>query len=173
MTDRIEGPDLSADSFGGHSRPRRRKVTGQPRTWAPMNCTLDESGEASRTRCDRHIGTYRERSGRNRERLAELLIVAGIAETGRGSQKEAKKMPILNDIMGTSVKGRCSGQGRTEGQLEMRQGGKLRSALARCHRAFESAWLPVKRTRQGGSCACWTPRGAPRRVFARKHHLHT
>jgi DNA-binding FrmR family transcriptional regulator len=51
--------------------------------------------------------------------LAELFIVAGLRKMEGEARREARKMPILNDIMDNEVIGPLIRQGRAEGQLEI------------------------------------------------------
>jgi hypothetical protein len=57
------------------------------------------------------------------EALAELFIIAGLRKIEVEARREAKKMPILNDIMDNEVMGpairKGLRQGRVEGQIEM------------------------------------------------------
>ncbi len=50
---------------------------------------------------------------------AELFIVAGLRKMEGEARREARKMPILNDIMDNEVIGPLIRQGRAEGQLEI------------------------------------------------------
>jgi hypothetical protein len=51
--------------------------------------------------------------------MAELLIVACLRKRDGSVREEAKKMPILNDIMDSEVFGPLIRQGRAEGQLSL------------------------------------------------------
>jgi hypothetical protein len=53
------------------------------------------------------------------QRIAELLIVAGLRKRDRMIREEAKNMPILDDIMDSEVIGGALRQGRSEGQLTL------------------------------------------------------
>lgn len=53
------------------------------------------------------------------EALAELLIVAGLRRLGDNVRREAKLMPIQEDIMDHSVIGPAIRRSRVEGQLEL------------------------------------------------------
>ena len=58
------------------------------------------------------------------EALAELLIVAGLRRMTGAVKREAKRMPILNDIMDNEVFGPLIRQGRAEGRAEGKAEGK-------------------------------------------------
>jgi hypothetical protein len=80
---------------------------------------LTRLGERAET-----IGRILERiaAGPEAERsqaMAELLIVACLRKLDRTVREEAKKMPILNDIMDSEVFGPLLRQGRSEGQVEL------------------------------------------------------
>jgi hypothetical protein len=57
--------------------------------------------------------------GRRVEALAELFIIAGLRRMEGEARREARKMPVLNDIMDNKVVGPLLRQGRAEGQVEM------------------------------------------------------
>ncbi len=56
--------------------------------------------------------------GQRDEALAELFIFAGLRKMEDEARREAKKMPILNDIMDNRVIGPAIRQGRVEGRVE-------------------------------------------------------
>jgi hypothetical protein len=58
-------------------------------------------------------------AGERDEALTELLILAALRRLDADVKREAKKMPILNDIMEHSVFGPLIRQGRVEGQLAL------------------------------------------------------
>jgi hypothetical protein len=61
-----------------------------------------------------------EGSAENREQaMAELSILAGLRKREGEFREEAKKMPILNDIMDHEIIGPAIRQGRAEGWIEI------------------------------------------------------
>jgi predicted transposase YdaD len=59
------------------------------------------------------------RSGKRDRALAELFIITGLRRMEDETRREAKKMPVLNDIMDNKVIGPAIRQGRVEGQVEI------------------------------------------------------
>ena len=66
------------------------------------------------------------------EGLAELLIVAGLRRMTGEVKREAKRMPILNDIMDNEVFGPLIRQGRAEGRAE----GQMEILLGQIEKRF-------------------------------------
>jgi len=120
MKDRIETPDLSfrfhlvdirdpdgvallaSRNLGDNVLVILTRLGARPDT---VRCILDRIAHAPAAARD--------------EAFAELLIVAGLRKPGGEIKTEAKKMPILNDIMDHGVIGPLIRQGRAEGQMEM------------------------------------------------------
>lgn len=68
--------------------------------------------------------------------LAELFIVAGLRKLGDEVREEAKKMPILTDIMDHDVIGPLLRQGRAEGRVEGRIEGQMEILLLLMKKRF-------------------------------------
>jgi len=128
MQDRIEGPDVSlrfhlvdirdldgeqlleSANAGDNVLAILTRLGGQPKT---VRRILARIAAGSPEECD--------------QALAELFIFAGLRKMEVEARREAKKMPILNDIMDNRVigpairKGLRQGlrQGRVEGQMEI------------------------------------------------------
>jgi hypothetical protein len=58
-------------------------------------------------------------AGDRDDALAELFIVSGLRRMEAEARREARNMPVLNDIMKNKVVGPLLRQGRAEGQVEM------------------------------------------------------
>ncbi len=73
----------------------------------------------------------------NRETaFLELLILSGLRKLDEEVRREAKRMPILNDIMDHSVLGPVLRQGRAEGKAEGRAEGQLELLLGQAEKRF-------------------------------------
>lgn len=70
--------------------------------------------------------------------MAELLIVACLRKRDIAVREEAKKMPILNDIMDSEVFGPLIRQGRAEGRAEGRSEGQMTLLLRLVEKRFGS-----------------------------------
>lgn len=68
--------------------------------------------------------------------LAELFILAGLRKMTGTVEREAKKMPILNDIMDDEVIGPLIRQGRDEGRVEGRVEGQLSLLMRQIEKRF-------------------------------------
>jgi predicted transposase YdaD len=68
--------------------------------------------------------------------LAELFIIAGLRKIEVQARREAKKMPILNDIMDNKVIGPLLRQGRAEGRAAGRVEGQVEMLLSQIEKRF-------------------------------------
>jgi len=75
-------------------------------------------------------------AGARDEALAELFIFAGLRKIELQARREARKMPILNDIMDNKVIGPAIRQGRAEGRAEGRVEGQVEMLLSQVERRF-------------------------------------
>ena len=120
MKDRVEGPDIS---YRFHLVDIR-DLDGE-RLLA--SASLSDNVIAILTRLGREPDTVRRilqriaagRPGEREQAMSELLIVACLRKLDSKIKREAKKMPILNDIMDSEVFGPLIRQGRAEGQMDM------------------------------------------------------
>ncbi len=72
------------------------------------------------------------------EALVELSIVAGLRRLTGEVKREARKMPILNDIMDNEIFGPAIRQGRAEGRAEGRTEGQIEILLRQAEKRFGS-----------------------------------
>jgi len=68
--------------------------------------------------------------------LEELFIIAGLRKIEDAARLEARKMPVLNDIMNNKVIGPAIRQGRAEGRVEGRIEGQVEILLSLIERRF-------------------------------------
>ena len=119
MKDRIEGPDFSIR----YTLVDIRDLDGGALLASP---NLGDNVIALLTRLGSQPETVRKILDRiangpaeHREQaMAEFLIVACLRKLDGAVKKEAKQMPILNDIMDSEVFGPLIRQGRAEGRVE-------------------------------------------------------
>jgi predicted transposase YdaD len=87
--------------------------------------------------------------GERETALSQLLILAGLRQLEELVEEEARKMPVLNDIMDNKVLGRefkkGMEQGRQEGRQEGREEGRQEGELAFLRRLIEARFgtIPV------------------------------
>ncbi len=90
--------------------------------------------------------------------LGQLLVLAGLRHLEESVEQEARKMPILKDILDNKVLGREFKRGVQEGELTG-SAGKLKSVSVRCRVGRKSAWPDGRRPNWKNSAfACSTPR---------------
>jgi hypothetical protein len=77
-------------------------------------------------------GQPRDRDGA----LAELFIIAGLRRMEDEARTEAKKMPVLNDIMDNKVIGPAIRQGLVQGRAEGRVEGQVEIVLSLIQKRF-------------------------------------
>jgi predicted transposase YdaD len=126
MRDRIEGPDVSVRFH----MVDIRDLDGE-RLLASANIgdnvlavltRLGEQPQALRRILERvAVGSLDERD----EALAELFIFAGLRKMEVEARREAKKMPILNDIMDNRVIGPAIRKGLAQGRMQGRVQGRV------------------------------------------------
>jgi predicted transposase YdaD len=75
-------------------------------------------------------------AGRRDEALAELFIVAGLRKMEVEARQEAKKMPVLNDIMDNKVFGPVLRKGLRQGREEGRVEGQVEMLLSQIEKRF-------------------------------------
>jgi len=124
MKDRVEGPDVSVRFHLVDIRDLDgERLLTSANTGDNVLALLTRLGEQRET-----VRRILERiaAGRRGERagaLAELFIIAGLRRMEDEARREAKKMPVLNDIMDNKVIGpavrKGLRQGRAEGQVEI------------------------------------------------------
>jgi hypothetical protein len=124
MKDRVESPNVSVRFYLVDIREldgERLLASGNPGDSVLAVLTrLGERLEGVRRILERIAAGPR---GERDEALAELFIVAGLRRMEDEARREARKMPVLNDIMDNKVIGPAIRQGlrqgRVEGQVEM------------------------------------------------------
>ncbi len=148
MKDRVEGPD----AFVRFQLVDIRDLDGEE-LLASANvgdnvlAVLTKLGE-QREVVRRILGRIAaRRAGERDSALAELFIIAGLRKMEGEARREARKMPVLNDIMDNKVIGPAIRQGRVEGQMEMlrsqieKRFGKIPPAISRRIAALKPAQL--------------------------------
>jgi hypothetical protein len=148
MKDRVEGPDVSvrfhlvdardldgerlldSANLGDNVLAVLSRLSEQPRV---VRRILDRIAEG--------------KSGERDQALAELLILARLRRLSDEVIKEARKMPITEDIMDHDVIGPLLRQGRAEGQMEIvlsqieKRFGRIPPAISRRIAALKPAQL--------------------------------
>jgi hypothetical protein len=119
MRDRIEGPDFS---FRFHLVDVREldgeALLASPNPGDNVIAVLTRLGNERET-VRRILKRIADGPAAMREQaVAELMIVAGLRRRDDDVEKEARRMPILNDIMDTKVVGPLLRRGRAEGLAE-------------------------------------------------------
>jgi Domain of unknown function (DUF4351) len=137
MRDRVEGPDVSVRF---HLVDIRDLNGEQLLTSANIGdnvlAVLTRLGE--RPQVVRRI-LARIAAGRSGDRngaLAELFIIAGLRKMEGEARREARNMPVLNDIMDNKVIGPAIRQGRAEGRAEGRVEGQVEMLLGMAEKRF-------------------------------------
>jgi predicted transposase YdaD len=137
MRDRLEGPDVSVRF---HLVDIRDLDDEQLLTSANIGdnvlAVLTRLGE--RPQVVRRI-LARIAAGRSGDRngaLAELFIIAGLRKMEGEARREARNMPVLNDIMDNKVIGPAIRQGRAEGRAEGRVEGQVEMLLGMAKKRF-------------------------------------
>jgi hypothetical protein len=137
MRDRVEGPDVSVRF---HLVDIRDLDGEQLLTSANIGdnvlAVLTRLGE--RPQVVRRI-LARIAAGRSGDRngaLAELFIIAGLRKMEGEARREARNMPVLNDIMDNKVIGPAIRQGRAEGRAEGRVEGQVEMLLGMAEKRF-------------------------------------
>jgi len=119
MKDRVEGPDVSVRFHLVDIRDMDgERLLASPNIGDNVLAVLTGLGE--QPQAVRRI-LARIAAGRSRDRdgaLAELFIIAGLRKMEGEARREARNMPILNDIMDNEVVGPLLRQGRAEGRVE-------------------------------------------------------
>jgi len=86
--------------------------------------------------------------------LGQLLILAGLRHLEESVEQEARKMPILNDILDNKVLGREFKRGREEGRLEGRLEGKLEGRLEILRLLIERRFGAIPRWAEARLAGC-------------------
>ncbi len=75
--------------------------------------------------------------------LSQLLILAGLRSMEEQVEQEARRMPLLNDILENRVLGREYKRGLEEGRQEGRDEGRHEGELAMLRRQIEKRFGPI------------------------------
>jgi hypothetical protein len=137
MSDRIEGPGVSVQFHFVDIRDLDgEELLASTHVGDNVLAVLTRLGE--QPRAVRRI-LARIAAGRSGDRdgaLAELFIIAGLRKMEGEARREAKNMPILNEIMDNEVVGPLLRQGRAEGRVEGRVEGQVEMLLGMAEKRF-------------------------------------
>jgi predicted transposase YdaD len=137
MKDRIEGPDASVRfhlvDIRDLSGEELLASTNVGDNILAVLTRLGEQREAVRRILERIAAGQ---PGERDEALAELFIIAGLRRMEAEARREARKMPVLNDIMDNEVFGPVLRRGLRQGRVEGRVEGQVEILLSLIQKRF-------------------------------------